>query len=234
MRFDLTGFFDKTVDFLATLLPGLFLVFFASAYWVGAFAPLDLDNGYVLLVVAYFLGHLVFVVARLLDRVYDKLRNASTWGQIRFRLARGKARVHPILRKVSGILFGRHPDYAVILAERLKAMYLGRYDAEFAMNAYQWSKLQLMKHNPDSLQIVRGHEMQSKLMRSTAFVFALLGVMVLSAGTDELADHPHQLQLVLAFSILALLSFYGYLIDRFKATQRAFWGVIDLFAENGR
>ncbi len=106
------------------------------------------------LVVAYFLGHLLFLVGAWLDPIYDRLRRL------------------------------RHPDgdtSAFKAAERIRNRVLTA-EEQVPVNTFQWSRSILLAKCPAAAQDVHRLEADSKFFRSLVVVSALAVPLFFSAG----------------------------------------------------
>src|SRR5574338_702172 len=119
MSFEPQKLFIGLVDFFSIFLPGALLVYLGKNW--GARVVLDYRNDFsidsaqtfiVFLFASYLLGHLIFLLGAFLDEwIYDPLRSATRWGQIR-RLANGE-HLYPKLirwRAETHLLFGGNAD----------------------------------------------------------------------------------------------------------------------------
>ena len=227
MNFEPQKFFIGLVDFFSVILPGALLVYL---YKEGIMFPLKQETAVhfdgseawmVFFFASYLSGHLVFLLGSKIDILYDMIKDCTYFGQIEKRLAKGKHLSLRFFRKLAEnkILFGKNPDGALMQAIRIKSRAWGTLSAENAVNAFQWCKVRLSKENPEGLAEVRRFEANSKFFRSFIVVLAVLAVIFVS-----------QFRFVLLAICLGLmlLAFWRYADQRFKATQKAYWLVIDL------
>jgi 8-oxo-dGTP pyrophosphatase MutT (NUDIX family) len=216
------------VDFFAIFLPGALLAYlgkdWGAAVFLGyrdKFSPDGAQPLIVFLFASYLLGHLIFLLGAFLDDwIYDPLRSATRWGQIR-RLASGKRLYPRWLRWLaeSHLLFGGNADGAVMKIQSLKVKALEPISAAGAVNGYQWSRALLSKQHPEGFLAVQRFEADSKFFRSFVIVLVIL--------IPVCVYHYHWKLGLICFALLvpALLR---YMDQRFKGTQHAYWLVITL------
>jgi 8-oxo-dGTP pyrophosphatase MutT (NUDIX family) len=219
-------------DFVTIMLPGMILIFTVINYFGGsALFPMFFSDGRfklgdssetwtVFLVASYFAGHIVFLLgSRLDDRLFDPFRKKTKLGFIR-ELANGKT---PAIGGVGACLaravFGKDPDEAAVVAERLKIMALGE-ENHAAMNAYKWCKIRLSGEGSDGIASVLRFEADSKFFRSL--------IVIMPVAIWALWEGPRWPRWIALG--LTLLIVWRYLEQRSKATEEAFTQVIAMEA----
>ena len=218
--------------FFAIVLPGA-LVTFLFADSVGPTLLGDgryqdmhgTARGLVFAFASYLAGHFVFLASALLldELVYDRVRRATRFGEIRHLAKEGKQRPSSRLsRLVAKMAAAGSADSAVRQAEILKELDLGRVGAAGSMNSFQWAKARLALDHPEASLVVQRFEADSKFFRS------LVVVLAGSAFAGAIVQHRYGLMWGL---LLAAAAFVRYVDQRVKATRQAYWFMIAIAAD---
>lgn len=223
-------FFIGVVDLFSVLLPGALIAF--AAFVLGdSWAPKELRDSWqqagvagwlIFFFASYLLGHFFYLLGALLDDwLYRPLADAGTVGSIQ-RLAKGKWRRPPFLRKLAKILLGKPDDRALAEALRIKALALAPPADHDAVNAFQWCKARLSKEHPAGLAAVERLEADSKFFRSLVVaLIALAGLLAWLKGNEAVG-------LVAACIVLLVLALWRYTSLRRKAINHGYFLVISL------
>lgn len=237
MNFEPQKFFIGLMDFFSILMPGALIAFLSIGYvhdWLKTyyvFAPGSFDSWAAFLFAAYLFGNLAFLLGSFLDdHLYDRLRQATGFGQIK-RLAKGNGLSPSWMRQLaeSNDVFGPSSDNAVREVLKIKARALDGVAADNAINAFQWSKARLSREHPEGLLAVEQFEASSKFFRSFAVVLAAIPPVTLCQLVLQRLLDGKLLWLQLAASILLLpLVLWRYIDQRYKSTEQAYRFIITL------
>jgi hypothetical protein len=105
-----------------------------------------------------------------------------------------------------------HRDLAYRKASAIRISHLHDSDAEI-MNTFKWTRANLNLRFPGAMAEVRRHESDSKFFRSLVIVFSFLAVLQLyRSAYAKLAG----------CAVLAALSFWRYIDQRWKSTELAY------------
>jgi ADP-ribose pyrophosphatase YjhB (NUDIX family) len=235
LKFEPQKFFIGLVDFFSILLPGALLTYvlmssLESLNFPNFTVSPSGDAVAIFLFCSYLLGHFIFLLGSYIldDVVYDKLRNATSAGQVR-EFAKGKARAPLWLRKRAEKVFRNKMELPLQLAIVIKEFYLDRLGASAAMNTFQWSKAKLSIEQPEALAIVQRFEADSKFFRS--LIVVLSGLIIWWIGMDLFSGREDHLLLALCTTPLVYLSMWRYVELRRKSINQAYWYIIALEAE---
>ncbi|HEV2379428.1 MAG TPA: NUDIX domain-containing protein [Terriglobia bacterium] len=256
MDFEPDKFFIGLTDFFAILLPGALLAYCLNGAGLGhvllgsGYANLKGTEAWVaFLFVSYLLGHFIFLLGSWLldDRVYDTIRNATTYRQIR-RLAsqdrkeKGKKVASATVLWLASRFIRQDKDSDRALAQtlRIRDKYLDRLNSPSGINAFQWCKARLNLEHREAFATVERLEAASKFFRSLIVVLGPLalwgtGLSILSLLTlalPKLGVHRWNGPAVALVSLILLyLALWRYVDQRLKATNQAYWYVITLEAK---
>lgn len=232
MNFDPHKFFIGLMDFFSILLPGALLTWLL----MGEVGPVALGDRYdkldgaqawaAFLFASYLFGHLVFLLGSWLDEFYDWARRYTLNTQITLLARRGRLLPWPA-RALIWLVFKRERNLAVERASKIKRQALGPFQAQDAVNTFQWCKALLNAESPASLAVVQRFEADSKFFRCFAVVLLLLLIAWPWQHQWPLAGIP----VVLALLLLAL---WRYMEQRYKATNQAYWSIITLAAKDAK
>ncbi len=224
MNFEPQKFFIGLIDFFSIILPGAILTYLIK----GSVGPSILGTEYqklsgaeaaiVFLVSSYLVGHFVFLLGAWLDEGYDVFRKTTIKPRIRELAWRGTL-PRGWRRALTWLVFKRERDLAVSSASRIKHAYLAPLQAHSGVNTFQWAKVHLSAEHPDALATVQRFEADSKFFRSLVVVLLLLPF---AGGRTRWED------LALVSLILLPLALWRYMEQRHKATNQAYWSVIEL------
>lgn len=235
-------FYVGVVDIFSILLPGA-VVSWTAWLWLGdpkLLSNLRLEGGiapWVAFVLAsYAAGHLVFMLASLVDLSFDKFRDrvlVNTLHPDRQAQERNARDAATALRGVSlGISpkISKTPEQLEIWARYILKMEGKVPDTPVPINTYQWSRAVLRLLAPSALAEVTRIEADSKFFRSLFVVFALLAICSVAhlPGYDRLPIS------VPAMLLLAALSYWRYAEQRHKGTVEAYRSVVVLFSMGGK
>jgi 8-oxo-dGTP pyrophosphatase MutT (NUDIX family) len=226
MSFEPQKLFIGLIDFFSVILPGAVLTYLLkddlgprvlgpSYYALG-----QTEQWIVLVVTAYLLGHVIFLIGSWLldDRFYDVIRKATPGEQAR-RLAEGKALSRRPSRFLARVFFKKEADRAVHQALQIKRHHLDPIDASEAINAFQWCKARLTLEQPEALATVQRFEADSKFFRSLVVVLLVVIPWALWAGRYVLAGIG---------APLLVMALWRYVDLRIKSTNQAYWYIITL------
>ncbi len=184
MNFAAQKFFVGLVDFFSIFLPGATLAYVTRDWVYSTFLgpnmhpPIDRgEAGLVFLFGSYLLGHLIFLLATILDeRIYHPLRALIDWGQITKRLVKDKDLSTHWQRQLatSDLLFGADADEAIMQAQRMKARAPGPGRRTRRQRLFSGGKARLTKDLPAGLSAVQRFEADSKFFQS---FFVVLGAL---------------------------------------------------------
>jgi len=156
------------IDLFAVILPGALLAFYLrSLALVGTFGwhlpawSAQIEGWVLFAVIAYILGHFIFLVGSLVDLAYDALREKFVT----------RARNFPL---------------QAALAVRTFHLPAGQFD-ERSINAFQWAKSRLALDYPVAFHHVQRFEADSKFFRSLFLVLVILAGWSLFTPTRWLA-----------------------------------------------
>jgi ADP-ribose pyrophosphatase YjhB (NUDIX family) len=224
MDFEPEKFFIGLMDFFSILLPGALLTFLLKVEathlgWAEKLPQLDGVKGWVaFLAISYVLGHFAFLLSSWLDEFYDWLRGRTQNEQIR-QLARRDKPIGWWIRLPVWLVFRKERNLAVRRAGKIKSRCLSPLQAANTINNFQWCKSLLTIESPESLAVVQRFEADSKFFR--CFVIVLLMLV-------GLAVHHQKSRWAIAGGALIPLALWRYMEQRFKATNQAYWSVINL------
>jgi hypothetical protein len=235
-------FYVGVVDIFSILLPGA-VVSWTAWVWLdgqGTVRKLvpegDLAPWVTFLLASYAAGHLVFMLASLVDVSYDGFRKRVllyTLGSYRRRVEGNALRAARALRTVSlGISSepNEKPDPLQPWARYVLEKSDNAPTVPEPINAYQWSRAVLRLLAPTALAEVTRIEADSKFFRSLFVVFALLAICSIAhiSGYERLPVSGN------VMLVLAALSYWRYAEQRNKATVEAYRAVLVLFSMRGK
>jgi len=231
-------FYVGVVDIFSILLPGA-VVSWTAWIWLGGqwgarqLVPEgDVAPWVTFILASYAAGHLVFMLASLVDLSYDRFRNGVllyTLGRYRRRVEDNAFQAARALRTVSLGISGEtsgEPDPLQTWARYILKKSDNVPAIPEPINTYQWSRVVLRLLAPTALAVVTRIEADSKFFRSLFVVFALLAIC-------SIAHLPgyERLPLSVAFMlVLAALSYWRYAEQRHKGTVEAYRTVLVLFS----
>jgi 8-oxo-dGTP pyrophosphatase MutT (NUDIX family) len=226
MTFEPQKLFIGLVDFFSVILPGALLAYLLKddlGPWVlgeSYYALGAAEQWIVLIVAAYLLGHVAFLIGSWLldDRFYDKVRKATPGEQAR-RLADCLSLSGKPARFLARVFFKKEADRALHQALRIKRHHLDPIDASEAINAFQWCKARLTLEEPEALATVQRFEADSKFFRSLVVVLLVIIPWGLWTGRYVVAG---------AGAPLLVMALWRYVDLRIKSTNQAYWYIITL------
>jgi 8-oxo-dGTP pyrophosphatase MutT (NUDIX family) len=253
MDFEPEKLFIGLTDFFAILLPGALLTYVIDALGLGRaligsrYTNLTGPAGWVAFFFAsYLFGHFIFLLGSWLldDYVYDKIRDATSWRQIRRLVSEDRnekrKKVFPALATwLADFLIKKDKDsnHALTQALRIKDKYLGRLNFPSGINAFQWCRARLNLEHPEAAAAVERFDAASKFFRSLIVVLCLLVLLGLAlfflplfpvAIPNLKAPYWRGLAIALVSLVLLCLAFWRYVDQRVKATNQAYWYIITL------
>ena len=236
-------FYVGALDVFSILLPGAVVswtawLWFGGATSLGQFMPRgDTANWVAFVLAAFAAGHIVFMLASLIDITFDRFRKHVLWptsGKYRQAVERNALEAASALRLVSLAaepLSNKQPvSIFKIRSEAWARAMLGKPENVPTIteptNTYQWSRAVLRLRAPTALSEVLRLEADSKFFRSLFVVFSFLAIcsMIRLPGSEKL---PLSMALLMP---LAALSYWRYAEQRQKAIAEAYRSVIVLFA----
>ena len=237
-------FYVGVLDFFSILLPGA-VVSWTAWVWLGDEAALgsllpsgDAGRWVAFVLAAFAAGHIVFMLASLVDLTFDCFRKnilRRTLSRYRRTVEDSVLQAASALRMVSldaEPLPNQRPSAA--RAEIWAREVLRKRDVVASTileptNTYQWARAVLRLRAPAALAEVLRLEADSKFFRSLFVVFVFLAIcsLVHLPGSDKL---PLSAGVLLP---LAILSYWRYAEQRQKGTIEAYRSVVVLFSIKG-
>jgi hypothetical protein len=238
-----SDFYVGVIDLFSIMLPGAILTWVCWARWgadpaVQAFLPGRESGQWVAFLLAAFgVGHLVFMVASLVDLSFDWFRKrVLTWTLPPFRRAVEESayQAASALRTVGlatepSAAAGSPAARAETWARAMLRAREGMPTIPLPTNTYQWSRAVLRLRAPAALGAVVRLEADSKFFRSLFVVFLLLAIAA-PLDAREGVRLPLSVPLLLLF---AALSYWRYAEQRAKGITEAYRAVIVCLAMGG-
>ncbi len=224
MNFKLQDFFINVIDFFSVILPGALVTFFLKGLlYTGVFVEEkvfpSLENRtqevIVFLFATYIIGHIVFVIASLLDKLYGKLRdkffkknfdlNYHSATAIREQYIPSESWINQLIKDKK-------------LGEKEIKKLLEK-DKHEIINTYKWAQRFLAIKYPETLININKTEADSKFFRSLVIAFIIVSFVLL---------FREQLLYSACFFVLSLLSLYRYCNLRYKSTELAYEFIVTI------
>lgn len=203
--------FDKIklgiMDLLTILLPGGILLIISRYSFTdllkGCAAIQNKDWAFVALFasLSYIAGHFIFLLASFLDElVYDKVKT----------------------------IYCHHHNKLIARVRKIKTEALG-FDDSNTLNAFQWSTMWLIMHQPSVYAEVEKYIAESKFFRSLTIVLATIPIFFfIELFKDHKATFRNSVNWPETFIVFTLIIFslVRYVTRRIKSIETAYIGVI--------
>jgi hypothetical protein len=194
-----SDFFIGVLDFFAILLPGAAAAYLiaeqASArHWHSTLSGWSATAAFAM--VAYVLGHLIFLLGAYLDSAYDRrMRRQRSWRDE-----------------------GTYRAAAAIRAKRTPSL----DGASFS--TFKWCRAFVALHAPTAKQELEYYEATSKFFRSLVVLFALIAAALVASQMQQLP--ANRLVLAATAAVLGWLCFLRFCDQRSKLTELAYAYVV--------